>query len=321
MLSYDRFVRPSWIVIAALTGRLASADSDKSAPALFEEGRKELAAGHFDVACEKFEESIRKDPRAVGTLLNIGLCNERLGKVATALERFIEAYDRAGEAKLPEMQKAADEHILRLRTQVPFVEVTYTAAALDGETLLIDDRVIRRGAARLTLDPGPHTVVLTAPGRLPYETTVVAKASQIVPLELPLLEVPKRTAIERDSWRRVWGRPAVFGGGGIALLSAGAIVYAKHRYDSQGNDPDGAGPLLPHCGQRPTSGGLVACDDAGKSARDSARVLATGAAVVGVIGLVTLAAGTYLWWSAPERTMVTATIGPHDAGIAIAGTF
>src|SRR5687768_12791848 len=74
---------------------------------LFEEGRAELQAGRPDAACKKFEQSIRKDPRAVGTLLNLALCNERQGKIASALALFVEAYDRATEAGEAEQRAAA----------------------------------------------------------------------------------------------------------------------------------------------------------------------------------------------------------------------
>src|SRR5687768_14050398 len=124
---------------------------------LFDEGRAELEAGRADAACKKFEQSIRKDPRAVGTLLNLALCNERQGKVASALALFIEAYDRANEANQVEQRRAAEEHIATLRTQVPVVAISYAGPHLTGEKLLIDDRVVAQDEREVPLDPGPHT--------------------------------------------------------------------------------------------------------------------------------------------------------------------
>ena len=65
-----------------------TANDKTEADHLFDEGRALLAKGNADAACTKFEQSIAKDPRAVGTLLNLALCNERRGKVATALRLF-----------------------------------------------------------------------------------------------------------------------------------------------------------------------------------------------------------------------------------------
>ncbi len=74
-----------WLVAAIVTAFSASAFAQEPTEAdrLFQEGRDLLAAGKPDEACAKFELSIKKDPRAVGTLLNLALCNERLGKLAT----------------------------------------------------------------------------------------------------------------------------------------------------------------------------------------------------------------------------------------------
>lgn len=290
---------------------------------LFEQGRADLASGNVDAACKKFEQSLKKDPRAVGTLLNLALCNERQGKVASALALFIEAYDRANEQSSVEQRAAAEEHITTLRPQVPFLVLSRTGASLPGEKLLIDDKIVSLDEKEVPVDPGTHDVTLTAPGRLPFETQVSAKVSARVKLVLPELAVPKQGVVRvTESWRRSYGKFATITGGALLALAGGGILYAKHRYDTQFEDPDGAGPKLAHCGSGPANEqGLETCDRTGKSKVDSARTIGTTSAVVGGIGAATLVVGLYLWISAPNAVIVTPVAGPEGAGVSVSARF
>ncbi len=299
----------------------APAVDKPAAVQLFEQGRADLAAGNTDAACKKFEQSLRMDPRAVGTLLNLALCNERQGKVASALALFIEAYDRANEAGAVEQRVAAEEHIATLRPQVPFLVLVRAGAPLPGEKLLIDDKVVALDEKEVAVDPGTHDVTLTAPGRLPFETQVSAKVGARVKLTLPELAVPGVVRV-RDSWRRTYGKFATITGGVLVGLAAGGVFFAKRRYDAQFEDPDGAGPGLPHCGSGPTTEqGLETCNRTGKSKVDSARTIGTTSAVVGGLGAATLVVGVYLWISAPGEVVVTPVAGPEGAGVSISGRF
>lgn len=311
------------LAVAQPTPAEPAAPVDKPAAVeLFEQGRADLAAGNVDAACKKFEQSLLKDPRAVGTLLNLALCNERQGKVASALGLFIEAYDRANEASLVEQRTAAEEHIATLRPLVPFLVLSRAGAPLAGEKLLIDDKVVALDEKEIAVDPGTHDVTLTAPGRLPFETQISVKVSARVKLVLPELAVPKAGRVVRESSRRTYGKFATITGGALVVLAGGGIFFAKRRYDAQFDDPDGAGPMLPHCGSGPTSEqGLETCDRAGKSKVDSARTIGTTSAVIGGLGVATLAAGLYLWISAPDAVVVTPVAGPEGAGVSVSGRF
>ena len=323
-MTYDRRVRAA-VVLSSLVAIAdpASADdaTDKSEAArLFEEGRTALENGQPEVACKRFEQSLRKDPRAGGTLLNLALCNERQGKVASALALFIEAYDRANEQGNIEQRKAAEQHIATLRPQVPFLVIVRAGAPHTGEKLLIDDQVIALDEREIPIDPGTHDITLTAPGRLPYETQVSVKVSARLKLPLPELEVP-RPRLVKESWRRTWGKPLTFGGGALLVLGAGGLVFAKYRYDAQFDDPDGSGPALAHCGSRPQVDGMETCDREGKDRVDSARAIGATSVVVGGIGLVALGIGAFLWSTARDQVVVT-PVGPaNTAGMSISGRF
>jgi hypothetical protein len=300
----------AWSTTALADAEPAAAIDKPAAEKLFIEGRAELAAGHADVACSKFEQSILKDPRAVGTLLNLGLCNERLGKVATALARFIEGYDRASEAGQPELRKAAEEHIAELRPQVPFLVIKYQAPAIDGEKLVIDDHVVTRDQREVPIDPGAHSIVLTAPGRLPYETSIVARISTRIPLELPALDKPGH-----GSSRRTVAKILTYSGAGLTGVAIGLALIARHDYHAQflGSPP--------HCGAYPPIDGKPVCDDIGAAGVDNARQLGTTATIVGGIGVVAAVTGITLWLTAPGEPHVVPITSSGGAGLAVVGRF
>ena len=69
----------------------ATVHAEPEADGLFEEGRKLLDTADPKQACAKFNEAIKLDPDAPGVMLNLGLCNEKLGKYRTALYWFRKA--------------------------------------------------------------------------------------------------------------------------------------------------------------------------------------------------------------------------------------
>src|SRR5687768_14215385 len=103
------------VVTLCVGSALADDGTRKRADELFEQGRKELNEAGTNpaknaAACEKFDEAIKLDPEAPGTMLNLGLCNEKLEKYKTALYWFRKAQARASETGLPEYEEAAKEH-------------------------------------------------------------------------------------------------------------------------------------------------------------------------------------------------------------------
>src|SRR5512143_2077883 len=100
----------------------------------FEDGRTLLDAGKPGEACAKFEESIKLDPDAPGTMLNLGLCNELLGRTATALRWFRKAQFRAAESNKTEYEQAAKGKTVLLAGKVPAVRIVFSSAPPAGAT-------------------------------------------------------------------------------------------------------------------------------------------------------------------------------------------
>jgi tetratricopeptide (TPR) repeat protein len=285
-------------------------DADKpEAQRLFEEGRKLLTENKFDAACAKFEASLLKDPRAVGTLLNLGLCKERLGKVASAVALFREAYDRAAEADLAEQRQAAQEHIASLTPQVPIVKLAFAGAPIAGTKLLVDDKVVPLGAKELPVDPGHHEVVMTAPGRLPYQTAFDIDVRGRFTLALPGLEEPKPVVVVRSaSSRKLAGKVLLFGGVGIVVGASALAGYAWYRYDQLFEDG--------HCDANKI------CDPEGVKVADRSLLQGNIATVVGIAGGALAVTGLVLVLTAPKmEARVTPALGTEHVGVTIAGHF
>ena len=313
----------SCIIVFAFTTASAQPAPTLEADRLFQEGLALFDKGQFDDACKKFEQSIAKDPRALGTLMNLGRCNERRGKVATAQKLYQEAFDRASESNATVARDKAQERIAALAAQVPVVTLERAGPPLEGEKLVIDDQVISSDKQELLLDPGAHTLVLTAPGRLPYQTTINATIKSRIKVELPVLAVPaQRTVVTRvrSSQRRLIGKIATFGGGGLVLVGGGLMVYGRRDYDKQFEDPDGPGTRIAPCAK---VGNNSLCNATGQSRTERDRNLVTAGTVFGVVGLAAAATGLALWLTAPaeERTTIVPTGTATGVGLAVVGTF
>ncbi|WP_437303348.1 tetratricopeptide repeat protein [Sorangium sp. So ce388] len=159
------------------------------AEALFRQGRDLFKRGQYPEACAKFEESQRLEPKP-GTLLNLAVCHEKVGKLATAwaeLSSVEEVARREGpperEAFARAQRTALEERLARLelRMEAPPASLRLT---LDGEPL--------NGAALnapFPIDPGRHRVGAAAPGKKEWSTAVEVPSEQAsIVVTIPALE-------------------------------------------------------------------------------------------------------------------------------------
>jgi hypothetical protein len=263
----------------------------EKADRLFSEG-KALLSSNLLQACAKFDESLRENPAAIGTLLNVALCDEKLGRVASAVAKFSEARDRAKEQGLPEHVRAAEEHIAKLQPDVPHLAIKLTEQ-LPETRVLIDDTIIALQAiGDVAVDPGERVIVVSAPARLPYRAKLVVGTAEHQEVVIPALS----RSITITSSRGRIGQITTIVGGAAFGAGIGLGLYARHLHHKQFDDG--------LCASTPAGD---RCNPAGQTQTERARTLGNVGSVFGGTGFVVTCVGVYLWLRSPRST-------PHDTG-------
>ncbi len=169
------------LVLAALLSASRAAHADAPSPAdaalaqsLFDEARHLMIANRFAEACPKLAESQRLDP-AVGTLLNLAVCNERLGKTATAWAEYRDAESIAKREGRPDRVTYAREHATRLEPRLSRLFLVRANGNRDPDLeVRLDGVVVGEPAlgSPIPVDPGPHRIEARAAGKKPWSLEV-----------------------------------------------------------------------------------------------------------------------------------------------------
>jgi hypothetical protein len=191
----------------------------KRADELFEQGRQLLNATPPDPAgaCEKFSDAIKLDPEAPGTMLNLGLCNEKLEKFKSALYWFRKAQARAAETNLPDYERAAKEHTVDLAGKVATIKIAFSTPPTAETKVKIDNEEIKPDEyLHAEVDPGHHTLVAGAPGKkiVQQEFDVEGRGGQT--LTIQFVEGDNTTVIDRGAGRKK--AAVILAIGGVILL-------------------------------------------------------------------------------------------------------
>lgn len=198
------------------------------AEALFEQGRAAMDKGDLDHACPMLAESERLDPGG-GTLLNLALCHDRQGRIATAWAEYKEALSVAIRDGRNERRDFAKQRIDALEPRLPRLVVAPPQEVLSGLQISVDDKILvpELYGGSYPVDPGAHRVVARAPGRVTWSITVNADeratANARVPMLVPLAAAaPDKARFATASW--VFGAVALAGVGVTA--AAGGVALA-----------------------------------------------------------------------------------------------
>jgi hypothetical protein len=158
---------------------------------LFDEGKRHLDAGRVPEACTAFAQSRELDPQ-LGTLLNLALCHEREGKVASAWAEFNEVVSVASRASQAKRAEFAKLRATALEQRLSRVVFTIDPHDADTAQVKVDGTDVKRAVLEGTpipLDPGTHTAVLSAPGKKDTSLTFdVAAGPSTATVKLPMLE-------------------------------------------------------------------------------------------------------------------------------------
>lgn len=192
----------------------------------FDEGRELVRQGRYGEARRKFEESlaIRQTP---GALLNIGDCEEKLGRYASAAAAFQRARALAEELAQAERVEEAASREDRLRPLISTLTVHVVGLASSRITV---DGVDEHADTALPVDGGEHVVRVTGPCQL-FETTVevaITRDTQRVEVTAEGMSPDPRCAREVGPVVRVASPPEVRPGPWrtLAMVGAGAGLVA-----------------------------------------------------------------------------------------------
>jgi hypothetical protein len=288
-----------------LVGSVAHADDASQAALaekLFRDGRTLLAEGKLREACESFSESKRLDA-SPGTLLNLAKCLEDLGRTASAWAAYRELDTRATRLGQDARASFARRKVAELEPHLATLEIRIPRAhRVPSLTVECDDAVLGDAAlsGRVPIDPGAHRIIVRAPGRQAWSTSVTAAASAASVVDVPMLipappQPDVTTATTASSPLRPIGIALAIVGGVATVTGLGFGVGAKITDDGARRD---------------------ACVDTGCTADGLARIrraddLATVSTVVTIGGLAIAAVGAALWLLAPVR----ADSGPRAASL------
>ncbi len=148
----------------------ASAQQPTEGERLFVEGRKLMDEGKTEEACQRFERSYELEG-ALGSLLNLANCEEKRGRLRTALAHWKKAADTAGDQqknRLYALGRAGD-----LEKKMPKVMVR-VGASVAGASVTLDGEPVALGE-KVPVDPGTHEVVVTAGARTERRSVELAE--------------------------------------------------------------------------------------------------------------------------------------------------
>jgi hypothetical protein len=289
------FLRRSFaLAVLALplpAGAAPSAVDRTMAQSLFDDARRLMTAGDYAAACPKLEESNRLEPSG-GTLLNLALCREQEGKLATAWTHFKQALSAGKRDDRPDRVQAAEEHLKALELRVPSLTVVVAEPRAEQE-VWVDGAALGRGAwgTRMLLDPGKHEVSSRTPGTPTWSQSLALEPGSNVRVEVPPLaagtsdaapvaakseDKPSEAAASGGGSTAGW----VIAGAGVVALGVGSVFGVQALSKQQKSDEE--------C---PTS---KTCSPAGVEYGNQANTAAWIANIGIGVGLVGLATGTFL---------------------------
>lgn len=281
---------------------MAQVSDGALAEELFQQGKALMVEERYGEACPKLAESQRLDP-STGTLLNLAVCHEKQGKLATAWNEYNEALVAA-------RQDAREDRVAYARERIAAIEPKLSRLTISlpeehdvrGLEVQVDGVKVGRPAlgVALPIDPGAHTVVVSAPGKKPWQANIdIAEGPATKSLSIPrLLDAPAEPASTggsgaaahvQDTTRGSTQRYLAYGLGGLGLVGVGLGSFwgldAKGKFDESN--------------ERGCDGNE--CTPDGADLRNSARDAGTLSTVAFAAGAAALGAGVILYLTAPAE--------------------
>lgn len=324
---------------SSLAAAQTSAADKAAAEALFDQGVRLMKQNSFAEACPKLEESERIDP-AVGTLLYLGECYERVGKTASAWASFREAASLATNSSQPDRARVATARAQGLEPKLSrlSVELAPDVSKLDGV-------VVKRGNQRveasvygvpLPVDPAEYRIEVTAPGYEAWSTSVKVEAGGNASVRVPALvkapesvapppAAPAAAVQESSPSGAPPAKPAPGSSlstqqtlgivlGGVGLVGVGIGSYFGVRAISKNSDAE------QHCPR-----GALCDDQQGEDLTNKAQSAARASNLAFAIGGGLLAVGAVVYLTGAkkheDRVALVPVLGPGTAAGSLVGRF
>jgi hypothetical protein len=317
--------------LAALAVSTATASAQSAdAEALFRDGRAMIKKGDLEGGCEKLAASERIES-SVGTLLNLGDCREKLGKLASAWAAFRKAEAMAQRAGTDEKRRAeAARRASALEPKLSNI-VVVVAHPVPDMVVRRDDDVLDPATlgTPLPVDPGKVTISAEAPGYTPWHSEVeidphskrreitvpdLVRAPAATPVTVPASPIASvtpvaHTRIEHSVWSGPRKASLVVGVIGAGALGTG-IYFGVHARNLQ-HEADQVCP------------GSVCSDPGALHTNDRAQSDARAANILYAAGGAAVATAVVMWFvgGPTDETVVVPTASDHQVGLSWSGSF
>jgi hypothetical protein len=294
---------------------LGQAAPSEKAEALFAEGREALAKGDYEVACSKLAESFTLSG-AVGPLLNLADCEEKRGRLATALDRWKQGAARLASKPDDSRNELAKERITVLERRVPRLSIKLAGDAPQGTTVSLDgDELGSLKTPPIPLNPGEHRLVAAAPGYEPRafavtlapgdEKELIVSPGASIPIKRPKAPSSSGGGAQRTAGFIVGGLGV---GGLIAGGVTGALMLSKKATVDARCDPM-----------------TKICDQEGFDAAEAGATLGVANAIAFAAGAVGVGVGAFLiirsYRADATSTEIKAAAIPNGAGLSLKRMF
>jgi hypothetical protein len=297
---------------------------------LFFTARGLMEAGRIPEACAKLSESYRLDP-AAGTLLNLAVCHEKEGKIASAWGEFRQSIAEARKANRPEREKLATEHVAAIEPDLPFLTITVPDEVRKIPGLVISRNGVPLNAAawstELPVDPGQVEIEERAPDYKPKTLTLTIANKQHSTIAAEGLELAPIFRPPPPYWTTKRTVGAILFGAGVVSAGVGTyfgITALNDKTSSDQNCPNDAA-------------GVQRCTQTGVNDMNNASTAAWVSDITIGVGAVAAIAGAYLFITGGEdsqeggpgpamppsavRWTVQPSVGAHTAGGVLSATF
>jgi hypothetical protein len=177
--SLRRAVGPLALALACARGALAQGAGDaagagnevQAARALFDDARRDEQAGRFGEALGKFER-VLKTKETASVHFHVAYCQEKIGQIASAYAHYKQALELARSTQGPDRKLIVEQSAESLKDLEPRVpELTLQLPrGVEGVRVRFDNTVVplERAEGALRVDPGLHTLEVSAPDKKPF---------------------------------------------------------------------------------------------------------------------------------------------------------